>query len=196
MYTWVADELNIFIKGERKVLCGNTARFLVELNPAEPSNCLVTWQKVRGSVTEQIDTSIEKYRGSYDRQLVINYICKEDEGEYQAVLSRISTEKNHKIFSNLIFLLPLTCREGIAIHYSYVVQENSPKVQQIEWRRNGTTLDLKKMKYDGGGLNDSSVTIMSPNIEDKGNNTCTVTNAVGSVTNNVMFGNDGFYFLH
>lgn len=52
------------------------------------------------------------------------------------------------------------------------------------------------MKYDGGGLNDSSFTIMSPNDEDKGNYSCTVSNAAGSVTNSVIFGINEFYFLH
>lgn len=87
-----------------------------------------------------------------------------------------------------------TSREGINIQY--VVPESSPKVQTIEWRKNGTILDLEKMKYDGGGLNDSFVTIMSPNKGDKGNYSCTMKNAVGTVTKNVIFGNNDFYFLH
>lgn len=192
------DETDISIKGENEVICGKIARFLVDVNPAERPNSLVTWQKVRGRVIEQIDTSREKYRGSYDRQLVINSVCKEDEGEYQAVLSQLSNGMK-KTFSNLIFLFPLgeppcfdvwkvtTSSEEIAINYSYVVPESSPKVQKIQWSRDGTILNLKNTKYDGGGLTDSSLTIMSPNEEDKGNYSCTVSNAVGSVTNNLMF---------
>lgn len=106
MYVCVADEPDISIKGVREVMCGNTARFLVEVNPTEPFSGLVTWQKVRGKVTKEIDISREKYRGSYDRQLVINSICKKDEGDYQAVLSQVSNGKK-KTFSNLSFLLPL-----------------------------------------------------------------------------------------
>lgn len=106
MYVCVADEPDISIKGVREVMCGNTARFLVEVNPTEPFSGLVTWQKVRGKVTKEIDISREKYRGSCDRQLVINSICKKDEGYYQAVLSKVSNGKK-KTFSNLSFLLPL-----------------------------------------------------------------------------------------
>lgn len=106
MFVCIADETDISIKGENEVICGKIARFLVDVNPAERPNSLVTWQKVRGRVIEQIDTSREKYRGSYDRQLVINSVCKEDEGEYQAVLSQLSNGMK-KTFSNLIFLFPL-----------------------------------------------------------------------------------------
>lgn len=102
----VADEPEISIKGEREVVCGNAARFLVDINPEEQSSGLVTWQKVRGMITEQIDISIEKYLGSSNRQFVINSVCKEDGGEYQAVLSQQSNGKNKKTFSNSIFLLP------------------------------------------------------------------------------------------
>jgi hypothetical protein len=60
----------------------------------------VTWQRVRGKVTEEIDISGEKYKTSNDKQLVIQKVSKEDEWGYQAVLSR----GNLKHTSNSIFL--------------------------------------------------------------------------------------------
>lgn len=66
----------------------------------------------------------------------------------------------------------------------------------IEWRKNGIILDLEKMKYDGGGLNDSFVIIMLFNKGDKGNYLCIMKNVVGIVIKNVIFGNNDFYFLY
>lgn len=53
----------------------------------ESSCWSITWQKHRGDVIKRIDTNMEKYSGSTKKKLVINSVCKEDEGEYQAVLS-------------------------------------------------------------------------------------------------------------
>lgn len=64
----------------------------------------VIWQRVRGSVFNQIDISKEKYRDSTRTQLVIQSVSKEDEGEYQAVLARESNRNKQKIESNAIFL--------------------------------------------------------------------------------------------
>lgn len=51
----------------------------------------------------QIDIEDEKYRGSDDTQLIIHNVCKEDEGRYQAVISR---NQDVKIFSNELYLHP------------------------------------------------------------------------------------------
>lgn len=64
----------------------------------------ISWQRVKGSVTNQIDISKEKYRDSTRTQLVIHSACKDDEGEYQAVLARESNGNKRKIESNTIFL--------------------------------------------------------------------------------------------
>lgn len=61
----------------------------------------VSWERVDGSARTHIDISREKYKGSTSRQLNIHSVCKKDEGEYQAVISR---NIDHKIFSNIGFL--------------------------------------------------------------------------------------------
>lgn len=100
-----AENTEILITGAEEVTCGETARFEADVKEAEPSSWSVTWQKVHGrKMTEEIDTGSEKYKGSSNRRLVINTVGKEDEGEYQAVLSR---ELNRRIFSNLIYLHPV-----------------------------------------------------------------------------------------
>lgn len=70
----------------------------------EASHWSIRWQRVRGSVTYQIDISDEKYRDSTRTQLVIHSVSKDDEGEYQAVLARESNGNKRKIESNAIFL--------------------------------------------------------------------------------------------
>lgn len=68
-------------------MCGDIARFEAVLKP--DSSCWsITWQKRTGKVIEIIDTSTEKYSGSTNRKLVIQSVCKEDEGEYQVLLSQ------------------------------------------------------------------------------------------------------------
>lgn len=105
MRTCFAENPEILITGAEEVTCGETARFEADVKQAEPSGWSVTWQKVHGrKMTEEIDTGSEKYKGSSNRRLVINTVGKEDEGEYQAVLSR---ELNRRIFSNLIYLHPV-----------------------------------------------------------------------------------------
>lgn len=54
--------------------------------------------------------------------------------------------------------------------------------------KNGKNLVLRNEKYVGGGLNDGFMTITSPAKTDRGTYSCTVTNAVGSVSKNVLLG--------
>lgn len=97
------------ITGKDKVTCGETARLESEIKiseTAESYTYLFTWCKVKGITLEVIETICKKYEGSSERQLVIKEVCKEDEGDYRAVLSRESNGNTFKIFSNIIHLLP------------------------------------------------------------------------------------------
>lgn len=59
--------------------------------------------------------------------------------------------------------------------------------------KNGENLVLRNEKYVGGGLNDGFITITSPTKADRGTYSCTVTNAVGSVSKTVKLGIFNFY---
>lgn len=73
------------------------------MKKVESSSWSIKWQKRRGGVIKCIDTNMEKYNGSRKKILVINFVCKEDEGEYQAVLSLESNGPEYKS-RNTIFL--------------------------------------------------------------------------------------------
>lgn len=85
---------------------------------------------------------------------------------------------------------------GIKIHYSVGVSENSPKVKNVIWRKNDQLLDIKYDKLFGGGFKDSCLVIRSPSEDDKGTYSCTVTNAVGSVTKDIKLGRLQFVVMH
>lgn len=55
--------------------------------------------------------------------------------------------------------------------------------------KNGENLVLSNNKYVGGRLRDGFITITKPTKEDRGNYSCTVTNAVGSVSTSFTLGN-------
>lgn len=225
------DEQEISLKGEDRV-CGDTARFEANARNVDFSCWQLIWQKRSANSTECIDTNQEKYKGSSNSILLIQNVSKEDEGEYQAVLSRESNGTEYKISSNTVYLhalggssivslnvlnlhgrmnnctyysywyfyyfnteLPIlndlrvtTGDEGIAVHYSYKVLEQSPEVKHINWCKNGEPLDRKSEKYIGGSLNENSFTITSPTDEDRGEYSCTITNAVGSISKVVILG--------
>lgn len=84
--------------------------------------------------------------------------------------------------------------EGITIHYSYKVLKQSPKVKHINWCKNGKLLESQNEKYIGGSLNENCLTITSPTDEDRGKYSCTITNALGSVSKVVIFGK--FHIFH
>lgn len=79
--------------------------------------------------------------------------------------------------------------EGLTIHLSFRVSEQSPNVHLIEWSKNDQQLDKDSNKYVAGGVDDGDLTIKSPTYEDRGNYICKVTNAVGSESRNIMLGN-------
>lgn len=198
--TAIKDEPEIFLKGEDRVICGGTARFEANARNVDFSCWRFTWQKRTGNSTERIDKNQEKYEGSANITLLIQNVSKEDEGEYKAVLSREANGIEYKISSNTVYLhalgeLPIlndlrvtTEDEGITIHYSYKVLKQSPEVKHIDWCKNGEPLDRKSEKYIGGSLNENCFTIKSPTDEDRGKYSCTITNAVGSVSKSVIFG--------
>lgn len=96
MFLFVKDEPDIFIQGENEILCGGTARFEAEVKNVESSCWSIAWQKHRGDSIKRIDTNMERYSGSAKKTLVINDVCKEDEGEYQALLSFESNGPEYK----------------------------------------------------------------------------------------------------
>lgn len=102
----ITDDPEVSLRGSNEVLCGNKARFELEVKHADPADYKVTWYKWKGKSKEQIETSDEKYIGSSDEQLIINVVCIEDEGYYEANLSRESNG-NTLIVSNKIHLIPL-----------------------------------------------------------------------------------------
>lgn len=81
-----------------------------------------------------------------------------------------------------------TGKEKITIYYGYKISERSPKVLKIEWKKNGENIKTNSGKYDGGGLNDGCFILKSPTMDDIGNYSCTVTNAVGSASEHADFG--------
>nr|XP_034321578.1 uncharacterized protein LOC105323062 [Crassostrea gigas] len=189
------DEPEVVIEGKDEILCGDLARFVAVLKP--DSSCWsITWQKRRGKVTETIDTSTKMFSGSTNRKLVIQSVCKEDEGEYQVLLSHESNQNGYlkcgnticlHVFGEVPYLNDLevtTGDEGIIIHYEITGQ--SPKVQRIDWKKDGQILNTNVWKYIGGSINDSSLTIRSPTEKDKGKYSCIITNAVGSVSKDVI----------
>lgn len=107
-FVYTTDQPEISIKGDREieVLCGDKASFEVELQQADLTHWTITWRKVIGTRIEQINTSTSRYSDSTDRQLVIHSVCKEDKGNYQAVLSeKVSNGKSVlQVVSNVIFL--------------------------------------------------------------------------------------------
>lgn len=58
----------------------------------------------------------------------------------------------------------------------------------IKWTKDGKKLGSNTEKYVGGGLDGNYLTITSPTKEDGGIYSCTITNAVGSVSKAVEFG--------
>lgn len=81
--------------------------------------------------------------------------------------------------------------EEIKIHYG--VKKRPPYINEIKWIKDGVSILNRNRKYNGGELNDSYFTITSPTIEDRGNYSCVVKNAVGSVQKDVRFGTAKLY---
>lgn len=82
------------------------------------------WQKTREKTTEQIDTEKDKYKNSSNLRLTVNFVSKEDEGEYQVVLTRKHNGGDYKLCSNRIYLTPIG---GICLYFSHQ-KENWKKI--------------------------------------------------------------------
>lgn len=93
---FISDDPYIFINGNNEIICGDTAQFEADVKNVDSSCWSITWQKRKGCVIECIDTNLERYSGSTKLKLVIKFVCKEDEGEYQAVLSLETTGPEYK----------------------------------------------------------------------------------------------------
>lgn len=64
----------------------------------------------------------------------------------------------------------------------------STNVEKIRWTKNSLTLDLSNNKYGERKLTENCITITSPGEKDKGEYTCIVSNAAGSVSKSVKLG--------
>lgn len=102
-----SDEPGFSIKGEDKVICGGIAQIEAEVTGIETACRSITWQKRKGKDFEDINTRDEKYSGSTNKILVIQSVCKEDEGDYRAILSLESNENDHEKSRNTIRLTVL-----------------------------------------------------------------------------------------
>lgn len=100
----LTDEPVISINGKDEVICGDSVEFQANVDQPVFPVWSIKWQKRRGENIRCIDISKEKYSGSTNSKLLIRSACKEDEGEYSAILSRESNRKNYT-GSNTISLL-------------------------------------------------------------------------------------------
>ncbi|XP_062568434.1 contactin-3-like [Saccostrea cucullata] len=159
------------------ILCGENTCFEAILDRCSPSNNWpITWEKIQGNITEQLDTSKKKYRGSSSRCLVITEVSKEDEGEYRAVISRENNGTHMKIPSNSKRLTvtgdcpTLAMPKEVEVPYGSVavlqpVIEACPPPESIEWQKSKCMdpnaedfkiIDLTKPKYLGSTLDQTN----------------------------------------
>lgn len=97
------DEPEISIILAKDGIRKGSTRLIADVKPTGLSGWSLNWQRVRNLITERIDTGREKFKGSNDRQLVIQSMCEEDEGNYQAVLMRDACGK-YQIISEAVYL--------------------------------------------------------------------------------------------
>lgn len=96
------DGLDIWIEGPGKVVCGSTAHFKATVKEKRVTSLSVNWQKEINNEIKQIDTSTSNKK--FNNDLYIESVCKDDEGEYQAVLSFEENGIRKTIESNSISL--------------------------------------------------------------------------------------------
>lgn len=80
------------------VTYGETARFKAAVAPGGSDGWSVTWQRLIGDKSILIDTNENKFAKSTDEQLVIQPVCMEDDGKYQAAVYRNNIKTSSKTF--------------------------------------------------------------------------------------------------
>lgn len=68
-----------------EIKCGKTAQFEADVKQTKISKRPVTWQKNNTGARNMTDVRGRKYSGSHNRQLLVNSVCKKDEGKYKAI---------------------------------------------------------------------------------------------------------------
>ncbi|XP_056017516.1 muscle M-line assembly protein unc-89-like [Ostrea edulis] len=186
------------VQGDEQKVWGEKACFMARYEDGDTSNNWpITWQKITGNTIKQLDISTERYRGSSSQQLVIPRVSKDDQGEYRATVSREEKGTHIHIPSNTIYLtvtgdLPtleienaISEEDRIIIHYNVSVDDQSPAVHSVMWSKDGEHLEKTGDKYSGGQLMDTYLTIHSPTLNDAGQYSCEVSNAVGPDTKSI-----------
>lgn len=110
------DGPDIWIEGPDKVVCGSTAHFKATVKEKRVSSLSVTWQKIINDESKQIDTSNIKF----SQDLYIKYVCKKDEGKYQAILSFEENGVRKTVQSNSV---SLQVEGGIMLIIRYLGQK-------------------------------------------------------------------------
>lgn len=84
--------------------------------------------------------------------------------------------------------------KDVHINYVFKVSSDVPDVKEIKWSKDNLELYLPNAKYNGGGLKDSYFAILNAGEKDQGIYTCIVSNAVGSVSKQVLIGSCSSFF--
>ncbi|XP_062578640.1 muscle M-line assembly protein unc-89-like, partial [Saccostrea cucullata] len=191
----------ITIRGNANVVCGNNTSFEAELDMCSSSNNWpVTWEKIIGNKTEQININGDKYKGSSTMRLIIPRVLKEDQGEYRAFVDRENNGTHIKIPSNSILLtvlgekpnlekLSLSKEQNdIKIICKFRVDEQTPNADQILWEKNGQSLQNCLRMHVDHSKTDSTLTISRATGDDFGEYSCNVSNAVGTSKECIVLG--------
>ncbi|XP_062572223.1 uncharacterized protein LOC134234179 [Saccostrea cucullata] len=151
-------------------------------NGVDTGNWPVSLMRQIGDTTDLTDLSIEKYHERTSRRPVIQNVEKDDQGEYQALISREKDGRNIKIQNppNLEIINVSSEIDCVKILYSSRVENIFPESDKIEWTKDGEPLTTNTKKYKGGGITDDYLKILSPSENDSGEYTCRVFNDAGS----------------
>lgn len=193
------DEPDIWIKDPEKVVCGSTARFEAVVQGKQVSS--VTWQKLYRDKSKQIEKGNQKFWGRTNEELVIESVCKEDEGTYQAVLSIEEDRIRKTIQSNVIFLQVVggipdlttsheTCLQthSVKLIGNVFLVDDLPVIDDIFWSKDGKIIDAhgNEGKYSKVSVDVPSLTIYNVNQYDAGHYTLTATNAAGTTVSDAI----------
>jgi hypothetical protein len=102
----ITNTPKLTLQGDKDRKCGESACFLASYGDSEMSNnWIFIWQKLRGTITEQLDIGAEKYKGSSNMMLQIPKVVKEDQGEYRVIILREEKGTQLQIPSNSISIV-------------------------------------------------------------------------------------------